>query len=380
MPGVIACEHLPAVSVLGKVQLELERATRLFHRAKSGVGHTLRIASEADLLSRLPQARCTRTAPCVWGARRDDFHWRGDGERDFSILLKGASVMGQTLVRFALPGWNALTPGSMQQMMGTASDLYLADYWLLTLHWLVWSRRLPYPIQAKWLRGQSIHDPTFGFQSELPTNLASASLDALIVFREATVSPIASETAMAVAEPPMLHEGIWRSSGQAVASQGIADQAAIDQAAIDRAVTRPVMHTVTSEPDLQAPPPHNTVEDSNSAALPELNDQTFTVRCGGRTYRFTARNKQLFALLDRIRRRPGHRVSFDDLRGVGDVWDGSQVEDSTIGGAIARLRKLLKAQGMMTLAQRITTGSYQGRRYVILQTADVASAADEATK
>ena len=78
----------------------------------------------------------------------------------------------------------------------------------------------------------------------------------------------------------------------------------------------------------------------------------------------------MFALLDRISRRPGYRVLFDDLRAVGDVWDGLNVEDSTIRGAVARLRRLLSEHAMSDLAGRITTGTYQGRAYVVLQVAD----------
>ena len=84
----------------------------------------------------------------------------------------------------------------------------------------------------------------------------------------------------------------------------------------------------------------------------------------------TGRNKQLFALLERINRRPGFRVQFDDLRSKGDVWDGSPVEDSTIRGAVTRLRKLLTNQGMEELANRITTGTYRGSRHVVLHHAD----------
>jgi hypothetical protein len=46
------------------------------------------------------------------------------------------------------------------------------------------------------------------------------------------------------------------------------------------------------------------------------------------------------------------------------------VEDSTIRGAVARLRKLLKQHGMEPLARRIITGSYQGSRYVLLRASE----------
>lgn len=348
MSGVVACEEPPAVTLLGHAQLELERAKRLFGRARCSVTHTLCIASSMDRIGRLPQARRTRMSPCAWGIRRDDYRWRGDGDRAFSALLKGASVMGRLLASSPLPAWHALMPGTMQQLMKYRSDLYLPDYWLLIVHRLVWSNRMPYPPHIKWLCGESVHDSTFSFVSELPTTLAAASMDALILFREEVLKPSRSSITT-IAQPPALRDDQQSLMGGKTAL------------------------TIVAKPVVQVAPQE--LNDGNSA-LPELNDQTFTVSCAGRTYRFTARNKQLFALLERIRRRPGHRVLFDELRNVGDVWDGLQVEDSTITGAVTRLRKLLKTQAMATLAQRIGTGTYQGRRYVVLQTANDSNAVE----
>ena len=104
----------------------------------------------------------------------------------------------------------------------------------------------------------------------------------------------------------------------------------------------------------------------SSAVDLKLDDQTFTVRCGTAAYRFPPRSKQLFALLERVARRPRHRVGFDDLRTIGDVWDGSQVEDRTIRGAVARLRGVLDDHGMGGLATRIQTGTYRNSGYVLL--------------
>lgn len=111
-------------------------------------------------------------------------------------------------------------------------------------------------------------------------------------------------------------------------------------------------------------------QEQSAHATLELDDQSFTVRFGSASYRFTGRNKQLFALLERINRRPGFRVQFDDLRSKGDVWDGSPVEDSTIRGAVTRLRKVLKSHDMVRLADRIATGTYRGSRYIVLHQAD----------
>jgi DNA-binding winged helix-turn-helix (wHTH) protein len=353
MSAVVVSEELPALSQFGPAQMALERAQRLFRRARYTVTHALRIASGNNLITRVPEGNQTRFVPCAWGVRRDDYRWRGDGGRDFAALRSGASTMGWALVHAPLRNWSELLPGAMADVMGTRSDLYLADYWLLTVHHLLWSKRLPYPIKARWLHGANIHDQPFSFTSELPTDLAEASLDALILFREAAVTPPRGVAAPNTAvEPPVFRDGQWHLMTREAVAPAIQTPST---------VRRP-------EPPPQAVAPQDAMNGSD--VLPELNDQTFTVRCGGRTYRFTARNKQLFALLDRVRRRPGHRVSFDDLRANGDVWDGSQVEDSSICGAVARLRKLLKTHGMDALAERVSTGTYQGRGYVVLQTAE----------
>lgn len=353
MSAVVVSEGLSTISLFGPAQMAMERAYRLFRRARHNVTHTLRIASSNNLITRIPEGNQTRFVPCAWGMRRDDYRWRGDGGRDFAALRSGASTMGWALVHAPLRNWNELLPGAMAEVMGTRSDLYLADYWLLTVHYLLWSKQLPYPIKARWTQGASIHDQPFGFTSELPTDLAEASLDALILFREAAVTPRGTTTPCATAEPPVLRDGQWHLLNR--------------ETQVVAAVT-PMPTARLPEPPSQAVAPQDAMNGSD--VLPELNDQTFTVRCGGRAYRFTARNKQLFALLDRVRRRPGHRVSFDDLRANGDVWDGSQVEDSSIRGAVARLRKLLKTHGMDALAERVTTGTYQGRGYIVLQTAE----------
>ncbi len=355
MLGAALSEELPAASLFGPAQMALERAQRLFRRAQRSVTHTLRIASRGDLMGPTPQARQIRFVPCTWGMRRDDYRWRGDANRDFAALRSGASTMGWALVHAPLRNWSELLPGTMPDVMGTRSDLYLADYWLLTVHYLVWSKRLPYPIKANWLHGASIHDRPFSFTSELPTDLTEASLDALILFREAAVTlpRNGGDIPIAPAEPPVLHDGHWHLMTREVP-------------------TSAANQTLPTAESLEPPPQAAVLKEAmdGSDVLPELNDQTFTVCCGGKKYRFTARNKQLFALLDRVRRRPGHRVSFDDLRTTGDVWDGSRVEDSSIRGAVARLRKLLKNHGMSALAERVTTGTYQGRGYVVLQTAE----------
>ena len=366
MPSAVV-DAISPVSIFGPVQTALEKAHRLFRRS-STLGHTLRIASSVEMMGPARRAKQVRSVRSVWGVRRDDYYWRsGIGRRDCAILRRGAQAIAWALVQAPLPGWNALLPGTMQQLMGTSSDLYLADYWLLTLHYLVWSGRLPYPIRARWVQGTSIHEPQFDFVSELPTDLAEASMEALILFREAAVGPAVGGDEAGPIEPPVLRDGHWR-----IVTRG--NPRPPQTAPTLFGNNEPVVSETAIVP-ASLPKAADSVPDSPTDCMPTLDDQSFTIRACGASYRFTARNKQLFALLERIRRRPGYRVSFDDMRGTGDVWDGSQVEDSTIRGAVARLRKLLKEHAMGQLAQRIITGTYRGSGYVVLQSDDAQDAA-----
>lgn len=340
------------------------------------------ICSRADLPGPTCSAtrarnRVNRFVPCTWGVRRDDYRCRASrAGRSCAALHHGASAIGWALVHAPHAGWDELLPGTMIEVMGKQSDLYLADYWLLTLHHLVWSRRLPYPIKARWLRGHSVHDACFDFVSELPTGLAEASLDALILFREASlpyarISEGAVEparrpesTRIAPAEPPVCRDGRWCM----IECESPSQRSLESQPEAHSEAALPVIANVPIEPPPSAPVASVQGTTIESGVL-ELDDQSFTAHCAGNVCRFSPRNKQLFALLERINRRPGQRVSFEDMCSTGDVWDGLTVEDSTIRGAVARLRKVLKQHGMAALAGRIATGSYRGSRYVVLHSA-----------
>lgn len=377
MPGILPSAAFSS-SVVGPAHLMLQRAERCFRRARHAVSHTLRVSSVGAWIDQVPAGKLTRFVPCAWGVRRDDYRWQAcGGRRDCAALHSGATAIGWALVHTPLPAWVELMPGPMVEVMGKHSDLYLADYWLLTLHYLVWSRRLPYPIKARWVRGNSVHDECFDFVSELPIGVAEASLDALILFREACFAsphvheatveaPCRAESTCAIpAEPPVCRDGRWcMNECENVSPRSLASRPEMHLqpsllAAAD-APTEPASPTAATEPPAIV---------TESGVL-ELDDQSFTARCGASIYRFAPRNKQLFALLERINHRPGHRVSFEDLCSPGDVWDGLTVEDSTIRGAVARLRKLLKQHRMEALAARIATGSYRGSRYVVLRSAE----------
>lgn len=376
MPSILPSAAFPS-SPVGPAHLMLQRAERCFRRARHTVSHTLRVSSAGAWIDQVPAGKLTRSVPCAWGVRRDDYRWQAcGGRRDCAALHSGASAIGWALVHAPLPAWVELLPGTMVEVMGKPSDLYLADYWLLTLHYLVWSKRLPYPIKARWVRGKSVRDECFDFVSELPIGVAEASLDALILFREACFASLhmndasvetlcrAESNRVARTEPPVCRDGRWcMNECEHVPSRSLESR--------PEAHPQPLRLIAADAPTEPSPPTAvaETPAAVTESGVLELDDQSFTARCGGSVYRFAPRNKQLFALLERINRRPGHRVSFEDLCSPGDVWDGLTVEDCTIRGAVARLRKLLKQHGMEALAARIATGSYRGSRYVVLRSA-----------
>lgn len=358
---------------------------RQFGRLRPTLGHTLHIASAHELLDGSPGDVQARFVPSIWGTRRDDYRWdETNGNRqDVAAFRSAASATAAVLhYHYRFDGWAGLLPGTMGDVLGTRSDLYLADYWVFVLHHLVWTGRLSYATRAKWLIGDGIGPGQYLFVSELPTDLTEASREALILFEEAvvggpgTVGPTGSSVPCGL---PIFRGGRWELAGPGVP---ILEAAAVHA---DAAPTRPADPTpVDSDDVVVAPAPNPTLsgptpvehatdgsqgnDDRADRPLPglKLDDQTFTVRSGGNWYRFPPRGKQMFALLERVARRPGHRVDFDDLRQVGDVWDGSMVEDSTIRGAVARLRAALEEHEMGDLAARIKTGSYRNRGYVLL--------------
>lgn len=115
---------------------------------------------------------------------------------------------------------------------------------------------------------------------------------------------------------------------------------------------------------------HYDSEEAKPPNLPfKIVESAFQVIMHGRTYTFPVRSRRLFALLVRITQRPGHRVQFDTLRQKNNVWDGYDVEDSTIRGAVMRLKNQLRVAKMAQLAQAISTGTFDNRQYVILNPA-----------
>ena len=384
--GTLLCTESPAIPVVGPAHLVLESVERRFRCLRHTVWHKLRVTSSHSIIRGMSKGRQTRFVPCTWGVRQDEYRWRDkQGFDDFTTFRAVAASMAWALVHTPSCPWANLLPGTMMDLMDKRSELHLADYWVLTLHYLVWSKRLPYPIKARWMQGSSIQDRPFCFVSELPTDLAEASMDALILFREALVASSSSRTgylspeialAPTVAsikpvEPPLYQDGAWCPAARDHPAEPIVAAGPKDSVAPTE-IGEPESAPVPLHPErtCDAAGVKRDSSESKDTSVPQLNDQSFTVTFAGNKYRFTPRNKQLFALLERISRRPGYRVSFDDLRSVGDVWDGLDVEDSTIRGAVARLRKLLSEHAMSDLARRIMTGTYQSRGYVVLRVED----------
>lgn len=389
MPGDLPYLRLPAVPPLSPLRLIPQRAKRGLRRLGHTLRHTLHLSSCALLLAHGSPSQHSRHVPSAWGARRDVYRWSRGRRGDMADFREAAAGVATVLVRRPIAAWADLLPGAMEGVIGNASDLYLADYWTFTLHHLVWSGKLPYATNARWERGSSIDDDPFYFVSELPTDLAEASREALILFEECAARAIkdAASFVEQFTRPldlrpyglPIYDDGQWRLPGR---REEPTTSVPTDDAMETETERAPETHDANAASNAAAssenrdsgdPPVQReaSTPDAIDQQPPVLDEHAFIVRHGGRTYRFTARNKQLFALLERICRRPGYRVLYNDLRSIGDVWDGASVEDSTIRGAVARLRKQLSTHGMAVLASRIITGTYRSDSYVMLRIGEV---------
>lgn len=93
---------------------------------------------------------------------------------------------------------------------------------------------------------------------------------------------------------------------------------------------------------------------------PVVNSETLTVSYKGRQCKFSARARALFALMERITRRPNHRVQFDTLRGPNGIYSEYETADQSIRTAATRLRSTLVKAKMDALANCIQTDSHEG--------------------
>ena len=108
------------------------------------------------------------------------------------------------------------------------------------------------------------------------------------------------------------------------------------------------------------------VDNEESTDKLVVDDKSLSVSYRGKTCKFSSRSKKLFILLKRLNRRPGQQVSFDTLRQNGDAFGEYNVEDSSIRGAITRLRKHLSKSQLKRLAQCLMTGTVDERGYAVL--------------
>ena len=164
MPGDHPYLRLPAVPSLSPMRLIPRRAKRRLKQLGHTLRHTLRISSSGLMLGHVPPSHYSRLIPSAWGSRRDHFHWAHGHRGDIAEFLDAAASVANVLVHRPIAAWADLLPGAMDAVIGNSSDLYLADYWTFTLHHLVWSGKLPYAVNARWERGNSMEDDPVRFR------------------------------------------------------------------------------------------------------------------------------------------------------------------------------------------------------------------------
>lgn len=154
------------------------------------VAHRLFAASENDLLAGPKKAQHVRRIPLTKGVRRDAYFWdswdrkvRGEDDlrRSFEVLQRIGELMEELQGTAAEP----LLPGTVDEILGRRTDLFLPDYWLFIVHHLGWSGQLPYECDVQWHQGCMLGDKPFSLTSRLVVNIVQASIDALTVLIDA---------------------------------------------------------------------------------------------------------------------------------------------------------------------------------------------------
>jgi len=156
------------------------------------VTHVISLASDGDLLTDIPHSQHTRRPPWSWGHRRDAFFWDAwdrsiRGEDDMHRFFEIAERIGGLLAGLEETDAAGLLPGSVPEVNGSYSNLFLPDYWLFIVHHLGMTGQLPYERRDKWSHGQCFNDDPFAVVSRLPVNVVQASIDALTVLIDAAV-------------------------------------------------------------------------------------------------------------------------------------------------------------------------------------------------
>lgn len=101
-----------------------------------------------------------------------------------------------------------------------------------------------------------------------------------------------------------------------------------------------------------------------SNARPLVHRGGLEISIGDRKCRFSSRQQLLFRLLERLLGAPGRNIGYASLCSKGDVWDNRVVSDTTIKGAVSRLRKQLSKSGFGVIAAGISTLLISNRGYV----------------
>jgi hypothetical protein len=136
------------------------------------VTHCLYAATERDLLPGSPKGQHSRRVPFTRGVRRDVYYWdswdrkvRGEDDlrRSFEVFQRLGGLMPE------LPGTAAgsLLPGTVAEILGRRTDLFLPDYWLYIVHYLGWTGQLPYECDLQWNQGCTFGDKPFSVKSRL---------------------------------------------------------------------------------------------------------------------------------------------------------------------------------------------------------------------
>lgn len=182
-----AIETPSAVSFLHTARDDLAQLNRT-------VTHVMSVASRPDLLAEIPHCRHTRRPPCPWGYRRDGFFWDAwdrsiRGEDDMHRFFGIAERIGGCLEGLEATDAAGLLPGSVLEVNGSYSNLFLPDYWLFVVHHMGMTGHLPYERRDEWSRGSCFNDDPYAVVSRLPVNVVQASIDALTVLIDAATPP-----------------------------------------------------------------------------------------------------------------------------------------------------------------------------------------------
>jgi DNA-binding winged helix-turn-helix (wHTH) protein len=126
-----------------------------------------------------------------------------------------------------------------------------------------------------------------------------------------------------------------------------------------------------------APDTQDRTEQSLPSQHLSLNEEGMFVDYAGQRCKFPTRRLLLFNLLKIMLDHPGRRVSFETLRGPQGPWHNRGVGDSSIRGAVSRLREHLRASGLEALASAISTMTDDNNGYVYCDPEELEASDDD---